>query len=124
MKLKINSWRWKGVPFYIRAGKSLPVTCTEILGRFRKPPTLIPEDVLTQNTLRLRISPDATIAMGMMLLSPSEKTLAQPVEMVCPKGAALGEPGFGAREHVGIDRAGPHPALLFRTQEAALLQHL
>src|SRR5262249_991522 len=38
LKLEINSWRWKGVPFYFRAGKNLPVTCTEIVGRFRKPP--------------------------------------------------------------------------------------
>src|SRR5271170_50873 len=34
LRLEINSWRWQGVPFYIRAGKNLPVTCTEILGRF------------------------------------------------------------------------------------------
>src|SRR5262245_48124844 len=40
LKLQINSWRWKGVPFYIRAGKNLPVTCTEIVGRFRKPPSI------------------------------------------------------------------------------------
>src|SRR4029450_6128472 len=38
LKLEINSWRWKGVPFSIRAGKSLPVTCTEIVGKFHKPP--------------------------------------------------------------------------------------
>lgn len=37
LKLEINSWRWKGVPFYIRAGKYLPATCTEILGKFRNP---------------------------------------------------------------------------------------
>jgi len=43
LKLEINSWRWRGVPFYIRAGKCLPVTCTEIIGKFRKPPTLIPD---------------------------------------------------------------------------------
>src|SRR6266498_3062971 len=35
LRLEVDSWRWKGVPFYIRAGKNLPVTCTEILGRFR-----------------------------------------------------------------------------------------
>ena len=34
----IDSWRWQGVPFYIRAGKSLPVTCTEVVARLRKPP--------------------------------------------------------------------------------------
>ena len=39
LRLEVDSWRWKGVPFYIRAGKNLPVTCTEVLARFRKPPT-------------------------------------------------------------------------------------
>src|SRR3989449_5396705 len=41
LKLNIHSWRWKDVPFYVRAGKLLPVTCTEIVARFRKPPTLL-----------------------------------------------------------------------------------
>jgi glucose-6-phosphate 1-dehydrogenase len=40
LKLEIDSWRWRGVPFYIRAGKSLAVTCTEVLARLRKPPTM------------------------------------------------------------------------------------
>ena len=40
MRLEIDSWRWKGVPFYIRAGKCLPVTCTEVLVRFRRPPPI------------------------------------------------------------------------------------
>ena len=40
LKLDIDSWRWRGVPFYIRAGKYLPVTCTEILIRLRQPPTM------------------------------------------------------------------------------------
>jgi len=70
VKLEVNSWRWKGVPFYIRAGKNLPVTCTEIVGKFRKPPTLIPDNVLRENHLRLRLSPEITIAMGMMTLAP------------------------------------------------------
>ena len=59
LRLNINSWRWKGVPFYVRAGKCLPVTCTEIVGRFRKPPTLMPEAILKENYLRLRLSPEA-----------------------------------------------------------------
>ena len=41
-KLALDSWRWQGVPFYIRAGKYLPVTCTEVMARFRRPPTLFP----------------------------------------------------------------------------------
>ena len=40
LKLEVDSWRWRGVPFYIRAGKCLPVTCTEILVRLRQPPTM------------------------------------------------------------------------------------
>jgi len=80
--LEINSWRWKGVPFYIRAGKCLPVTCTEIVGKFRKPPALVPESALTENHLRLRLGPEVTIAMGAMVLPPGEGMAAQAIEMV------------------------------------------
>src|SRR6202020_2654449 len=52
VRLEVDSWRWKGVPFYIRAGKNLPVTCTEVLARFRKPPAVIKDRVLSQNHLR------------------------------------------------------------------------
>jgi glucose-6-phosphate 1-dehydrogenase len=83
VKLEVNSWRWKGVPFYIRAGKCLPTTCTEIVGKFRKPPTLIPDSLLVENHLRLRLSPEITIAMGMMVLAPDAEGLAlQTGEMV------------------------------------------
>jgi glucose-6-phosphate 1-dehydrogenase len=82
LRLDINSWRWKGVPFYIRAGKCLPVTCTEILAKFRKPPTILPDSVLTANHVRLRISPDVVIAMGLMSLAPGERMDLQSGEMV------------------------------------------
>jgi glucose-6-phosphate 1-dehydrogenase len=83
LKLELNSWRWKGVPFYIRAGKCLPTTCTEVLGKFRKPPTLIPDSLLVENHLRLRVSPDVTVAMGMMTLAPGTEGLSlQTGEMV------------------------------------------
>jgi glucose-6-phosphate 1-dehydrogenase len=81
LKLEINSWRWKGVPFYIRAGKCLPVTCTEIVGTFRKPPTLIPDSQLTANHLRFRLSPEVTTAIGMMSLAPGEGMSLQTSEM-------------------------------------------
>jgi len=91
LKLEINSWRWKGVPFFIRAGKNLPVTCTEIVGRFRKPPSLIPAEALKENHLRLRLSPEATIAMGMMIMSPGEEVAAQTVEMLASRSPRAGE---------------------------------
>jgi glucose-6-phosphate 1-dehydrogenase len=83
LKLEVNSWRWKGVPFYIRAGKCLPTTATEIVAKFRKPPTLIPDSLLVENHLRLRLSPEITIAMSMMNLAPNTEGLAlQTGEMV------------------------------------------
>jgi glucose-6-phosphate 1-dehydrogenase len=83
LKLEVNSWRWKGVPFYIRAGKCLPTTSTEVVGKFRKPPSILPDSVLVENHLRLRLSPEVTIAMGMMALAPGAEGLAlQTGEMV------------------------------------------
>ncbi|MGB0048782.1 MAG: glucose-6-phosphate dehydrogenase, partial [Terriglobales bacterium] len=76
LKLEINSWRWKGVPFYLRAGKCLPVTCTEIVAKFRKPPSLIPDSALVENHLRMRLSPEVTIAMGMMTLAPDAEGMS------------------------------------------------
>jgi len=82
LRLEIDSWRWKGVPFYIRAGKCLPVTCTEILVRLREVPTMYKELNLNQNYCRFRISPDITIAFGMNLLTPTEDTVGAPVEIL------------------------------------------
>jgi glucose-6-phosphate 1-dehydrogenase len=90
VKLEINSWRWKGVPFYIRAGKNLPTTCSEIFARFRKPPTLIPAESLKENHLRLRINPDVTIAMGMMVMTSGEDLSAEETEMVASRHPQAG----------------------------------
>ena len=49
LQLEVDSWRWKGVPFYIRAGKCLPMTCTEVFARFRTPPAIIRESALMQS---------------------------------------------------------------------------
>ena len=85
VRLEVNSWRWQGVPFYIRAGKNLPATCTEIVCRLRKPPTIIPADFLHSNYLRFRISPDVAIAMGMTVMAPGEKLAGQAAEMIASK---------------------------------------
>ena len=85
LRLEVDSWRWKGVPFYIRAGKNLPVTCTEALGRFRKPPTVIRESALSQNHLRFRISPEMTIAVGTTVLAPGDVLKGETVEMVASR---------------------------------------
>lgn len=91
LKLEINSWRWKEVPFYIRAGKFLPVTCTEIVGRFRKPPSLVPAEVLRENHLRLRLNPEVSIAMGMMVMTPGDEMAAESTEMVASRSPHAGD---------------------------------
>ena len=71
LQLEIKSWRWEGVPFYIRAGKNLPVTVTEVMARLRKPPTTnMTEPGTPQNYMRFRISPETTIAMAVSVAQP------------------------------------------------------
>jgi glucose-6-phosphate 1-dehydrogenase len=91
LKLNINSWRWKGVPFYVRTGKYLPVTSTEIVGRLHKPPALMPEAMLKENYLRLRLSPDVVIAIGMMELAAGDDFTIAPNEMVASIAPRAGE---------------------------------
>ena len=82
LRLEIDSWRWQGVPFYIRAGKCLPVTCTEVVVRLRRPPTMFHGFDLEPNYCRLRISPDITIAIGANVIAPGQETRSQSAEML------------------------------------------
>lgn len=82
LKLNINSWRWRGVPFYIRAGKSLAVTCTEILVRLRQPPTMYENYNLKSNYTRLRISPDIVLAFGLNDTSPLDESKSELSELL------------------------------------------
>jgi glucose-6-phosphate 1-dehydrogenase len=91
LKLEVNSWRWQGVPIYVRAGKQMPITCTEILVRLRRPPDVYDDGGLTSNHLRFRISPDVAIALGMMVLSPDKEAVGLPTEMVASYHPEAGE---------------------------------
>jgi glucose-6-phosphate 1-dehydrogenase len=82
LRLQIDSWRWQGLPFYIRAGKCLPVTCTEVVVRLRQPPTMFHGFDLEANYCRLRISPDITIAIGANVIAPGQETRSQTAEML------------------------------------------
>jgi glucose-6-phosphate 1-dehydrogenase len=83
LRLEIKSWRWDGVPFYIRAGKNMPVTATEVMARLRKPPTtnITPADT-PQNYMRFRISPEMTIAMAVSVAPRNEIGKREEVELV------------------------------------------
>jgi glucose-6-phosphate 1-dehydrogenase len=82
LRLGINSWRWHGVPFFIRAGKQLPVTCTEVLARFRQPPAVYSSTPPPPNYLRFRISPQFEIALGVMVKSLGDEISGNEIELL------------------------------------------
>jgi len=74
VKLHIDTWRWAGVPFYVRAGKRMPVTATEVLVELKPPPQAV-FDTITQsqaNCFRFRLSPDVSIALDARAKMPGE----------------------------------------------------
>ena len=88
LRLEINSWRWKGVPFYIRAGKSLPLSCTEVLVQFRRPPAVYTQTPPPPNYFRFRISPDVALALGAMTLAGGDDEMVGcPVELLASRCA-------------------------------------
>jgi glucose-6-phosphate 1-dehydrogenase len=91
LRLKVNSWRWQGVPFYIRAGKSLAVTCTEVVVRLREPPVVFTTCCSSPNCFRFRISPEVTIALGATVMDPEEKMIGRPVELLVSRHPGAGE---------------------------------
>ena len=98
VRLEIDSWRWQGVPFFIRAGKRLPVTCTEVVVRLRHPPKIFPNVSAPANYLRFRISPDIAIAIGATVMDPADAMIGQHVELLVSRHPAAGE--MGAYERV------------------------
>ena len=87
LRLYIDSWRWKGVPFYIRAGKSLPVTATEVTAVLRQPPTMFPQVTAGQNYLRFRVSPDLAIGIGALVKKPGDAMTGDAVELLATENS-------------------------------------
>ena len=83
-KLFIDSWRWAGVPIYIRAGKALAATATEVMVDFKRPPreTFTESISPASGHMRMRISPDVQIALGLRVKHPGEGVQGQDVELV------------------------------------------
>jgi glucose-6-phosphate 1-dehydrogenase len=79
LRLHIDSWRWEGVPFFIRAGKRLATSCTEVLVTLKRPPLRRgPED---GNYFRFRLSPDVIIALGARVKKPGDQMVSEPTEL-------------------------------------------
>lgn len=83
LALQIDSWRWSGVPFYIRTGKCLPVTATEVVVDLKPPPVNVFGDLSPEqpNHLRFRLGPDVAIALGAHSKRPGPVMTGQDVEL-------------------------------------------
>jgi glucose-6-phosphate 1-dehydrogenase len=83
LRLSIDSWRWNGVPFYLRAGKNLPVTATEVVVDLKAPPARVFGDVASDppNHLRFRLGPDVAIALGARAKNAGTSMTGRPVEL-------------------------------------------
>jgi glucose-6-phosphate 1-dehydrogenase len=101
LRLEINSWRWKGVPFYIRAGKSLAVTATEVIVKLRQPPAVFTEVPLPANYFRFRVTPDLMIAVGASVKKAGGQLEGQHVELVISHQSDADE--MGAYEELLYD---------------------
>jgi glucose-6-phosphate 1-dehydrogenase len=95
-RLQIDSWRWQGVPFYVRAGKSLPVTCTEVVARLRRPPSILYPSSRA-NYVRFRIGPTTELAFGLNVMDAQETGVGEPTELIASRHP-------GARERDAYER--------------------
>ncbi len=84
LRIHMDTWRWAGVPFFIRAGKQLPVKCTEVLVRLKNPPQQVFDspDQGAVNFFRFRLSPNVVISLGARVKAPGEAMKGHPVELV------------------------------------------
>ena len=80
--LHIDTWRWSGVPFYIRAGKCLPVSATEVKVKLKCPPLAIFDKPERTNYFRFRLSPEVVIAAGTLVKRPGEEMRGDAVELI------------------------------------------
>lgn len=96
VRLEIDSWRWAGVPIFIRAGKMLPVTCTEATIEFKRPPRkTFGEHVPPSSAhVRIRLSPDVAIGLGLRVKTPGERMVGRDVELDMHRQAANAMPPY------------------------------
>ncbi len=87
LRLFIDSWRWQGVPFYIRAGKSLPVTVTEAIVKLRQPPAIFSEAMPSQNYFRFRVTPGLEIAASAIVKEPGDEMRGRMTELMAAEAA-------------------------------------
>jgi glucose-6-phosphate 1-dehydrogenase len=91
IRLEIDTWRWAGVPFYIRVGKMLSVTSTEVTVELKRPPQIIFDEAgpCRSNYVRFRLSPDVFISIGARVKAPGEAMVGNETELIAHHKAAI-----------------------------------
>ncbi len=119
LRLYVDSWRWDGVPFYVRAGKCLKMTCTEVTVKLRNAPQVVFSEATPSvgNYVRFRLSPQVAIAVGARAKRPGAGMMGQPLELSVVEQPQQGQDGrMGDYERLlGDAMAGD--ATLFARQE-------
>jgi glucose-6-phosphate 1-dehydrogenase len=92
LRLHIDTWRWAGVPFYIRTGKRLAVTATEVIVELKQPPQITFDDSqpCRSNYFRFRISPDVMIALATQVKRPGDAMIGEAAELIARQCSADG----------------------------------
>jgi glucose-6-phosphate 1-dehydrogenase len=96
LRLHVDSWRWAGVPFYIRSGKCLPVTATEVLVEMKRPPQSLFGEAQRRDAdyFRFRLSPDMSISLGALAKKPGEAMAGEPVELLASHESGSERPPY------------------------------
>jgi glucose-6-phosphate 1-dehydrogenase len=83
IRFHVDSWRWEGVPFIVRAGKRLKTTCTEVRVEFKTPPPVVFHEATPPagNHVRFRLSPHVMIALGARVKRPGDEMIGAPIEL-------------------------------------------
>jgi glucose-6-phosphate 1-dehydrogenase len=120
LRLKVENWRWNGVPFFLRTGKRLPRRVTEVAVTFKKVPHMIfgsAEVEPSPDVISIRIQPDEGIAIRFNAKVPGAGTQIRPVRMEFSYGSAFGEAGPDAYERLLLDVIRGDPTLFTRRDE-------
>ncbi len=96
LRLHVDTWRWSGVPFYVRTGKRLPVTATEVRVELKRPPQAVFGELQPPDAdyFRFRLTPDMSISLGARAKKPGEAMVGEPVELFASHQSGTERPPY------------------------------
>jgi glucose-6-phosphate 1-dehydrogenase len=116
VRLHVDDWRWDGVPFYVRAGKCLAMTCTEVQVELRNPPQVVFREPMARrgNYFRFRLSPQVVIGIGAQRKHPGEAMVGEPTELSVVDTTDVKDGRLGDYERLLGDAVEGDPTLFAR----------